>query len=514
MDSNGLSLLTPDQFETFAKEIADVSDFTATRAFTAIKSLSKSITVAAVSESGINGKATSFPFFSVPYFHVQGGETKDTSGAEVVVFAPLVKASQKKEWEEYAVANQGWIQEGLEYRGIYDVDPGTIPTEIYSHTDDAHDHEPGQVHVDEYFLPVWQMAGAPVNASIVNLDLLTRSSFEHTMIDVLQNTKGILSDICDFSYLTEDLIGVNAEDEGEPHPQSYILEPVYDSFDDDAEVVGFVIGVFPWNGYFRNVLPDDIDVTLVIDDRCGDVHTYEINGPEAFYVGDGDLHPTAEAHLKYSVEFATFARHQEGAHPNRYHQLNGTVSFEEKFGSTYSEMFEDTSMGHCAYVLDVYPAQGLRALYTTNRARLYAWCVFAIFGLILLLLMLFDYMVVRRQRKLMAVSRKTHAIVTSLFPENIQKRILQDVETATNGVGNRKNAFGPKSAKEEDVEKMPNQFAYDTKPIADFFPAACEFSCSPSFLTFLVVFDVVSSLAQKLCLCCVVYRIQLSCSQI
>ena len=267
------------KFEAFAKEIADVSDFTATRAFTAIRSLSKSITVASMSESDNIGNATKFPFFSIPYFHVQGGETKDISGAEVIAFAPLVKESQKKQWEEYAVANQGWIQEGLEYRGIFGVDPGPIPSEIYSHTEDAHEHKPGQVHVEDYYLPVWQMAGAPVNASIVNLDLLTRSSFEHTMIDVLQNTKGILSDICTFSYLTEHSVDVTdikereEQAEDKPHPQSYILEPVYDTFEEDGQVVGFVIAVFPWNGYFRNVLPNDVDVTLVVDDRCGDIHT-------------------------------------------------------------------------------------------------------------------------------------------------------------------------------------------------------------------------------------------------
>jgi Adenylate and Guanylate cyclase catalytic domain len=35
-------------------------------------------------------------------------------------------------------------------------------------------------------------------------------------------------------------------------------------------------------------------------------------------------------------------------------------------------------------------------------------------------------MVVRRQRKLMATARRTHAVVASLFPETVQQRILED----------------------------------------------------------------------------------------
>ena len=210
---------------------------------------------------------------------------------------------------------------------------------------------------------------------------------------------------------------------------------------------------------------------------------YEINGPDVRYVGDGDLHHSGEDHLKYSVEFATFARHDDSEHARHYHGLDGTLSFEEHFGSTYSEMFEDTSKGHCKYVLDVYPSANLRNLYTTNRGKLYASGVVGIFGVILLLLMLFDFMVVRRQRKLMAASRKTHALVSSLFPENVQQRILQDVETSkkANRVGH--SALVPKNVEGEASKKMPDQFAYDTKPIADLFPSACELLlpfCYPS----------------------------------
>jgi hypothetical protein len=54
------------------------------------------------------------------------------------------------------VAQQGWLQEGLAYRGLPDVDPGPIPEEINAYNVDKHEtHKEGQIHVDGYFLPVW-----------------------------------------------------------------------------------------------------------------------------------------------------------------------------------------------------------------------------------------------------------------------------------------------------------------------------------------------------------------------
>jgi hypothetical protein len=185
------------QFQGWAKEIGDVSDVQQERMFSIIKSLSKSATASALTLN------KTFPFFTVPYFDVKGGEAQEISGAEVVIYVPLVKTSEKERWENYASANQGWVKEGLAYRGLPDIDPGPVPEQVYSYKDTHGTHKEGQIHVDGYILPIWQIAGAPRNASIVNLDLMTRSSFEHTMFDVIQQREGILSDVCNFNYRTE-----------------------------------------------------------------------------------------------------------------------------------------------------------------------------------------------------------------------------------------------------------------------------------------------------------------------
>jgi class 3 adenylate cyclase len=397
-------------------------------------------------------------------------EVRLISGAEVVALAPVVHASQKQQWEAYATANQEWILEGLDHRGLPDVDPGLIPKEVYD-AKGVHSHKEGQIHFPDIHLPVWQITQAPVNASIVNLDLVTSSSFEHTMVDVIEGREGVLSDISDFSYLTE--YSYEVDDGQEAHPQSYILEPVFESFDEGAEVVAFVIAVFPWNNYFRNIFPDTVrGVEVVVDDRCGDTHTFRIDGIDTDYVASGDEHDPKYDRHKYSIEFAEFARF-EGSHPTNGSvtyggaDLSGSQTYEEAFGMTYTEKYTDSSKGHCHYVIDVYPSDTLKSSYCTKQPGLYASAVAILFGFILLLILMYDRVVIQRQQKLMAHAARTKAIVSSLFPENVQKRIM-DTHESQDRDGQRLSQPRLTSSNEAEVK---GAFAFDSKPIADFFPS-------------------------------------------
>jgi len=229
------------QFLGIAKEIKDVSEFTAVQAFSVIETLSITFTAFVLSNS-----EEQWPLVSMPNFEKQVGEIGDIFRAESIFFAPLIKENEKKSWEDYSIANQGWIEEGLRLRGLPDVDPGLISDVIYGFAENrtAHEHQPGDVHIPGYYLPVWQIAHAPTNASIVNLDLLTRPSFEHTAHDVLETRESILSGVGDFSYLTEYSV-VDEDDESRIDPQSYILQPVFESMESDAPIRGFIGAVFP-----------------------------------------------------------------------------------------------------------------------------------------------------------------------------------------------------------------------------------------------------------------------------
>ena len=344
-----------------------------------------------ISSSSSGETQAGFPFVTMPYFHVQGYQTLTIGGADIVLYAPLVPMDQKEEWESYASNNQQWLAEGLEYQHQrlaidsqhqQQLQPGngnetvsSIPHKIYSfgENDGAtldHDHERGDIHVPGYYLPVWQIYGRSIDAGIVNLDLLTapsltnttqdgvfinRHEFEDAVADALQHRKGIISNIADYSYLTDSATASsNGMEDDDDHayasPQSFVMEPVYASFDnaingdagqENIEIVGFVISIVTWKDYLHRFLLETAadnneedglgskitasagnDVHVVMNDGCGNVHTYEIfhskdGATNVDYLGNFDLHQPQYNDFRSTINFAPFARVAE-SHPRDY----------------------------------------------------------------------------------------------------------------------------------------------------------------------------------------------------
>ena len=168
------------------------------------------------------------------------------------------------------------------------------------------------------------------------------------------------------------------------------------------------------------------------------------------------------------MQFAEQARYEGGDHPAGFHGLEAGQSYNETYGASYDALFSETNNGHCAYTIELHPTTRLEILYESERPKTYAWAVVAIFAIILVFLAIFDLTVVNRQRKLVATARKTDAVVRSLFPENVQQRILDDVET-----GKQETAPDPKNKKSQVANNNNNgEFAYGSKPIADYFASA------------------------------------------
>ena len=136
-----------------------------------------------------------------------------------------------------------------------------------------------------------------------------------------------------------------------------------------------------------------------MESDCGDSFTYEVNGPEAIFVGYGDHHDRDYSHLMEQTLFAPFER------------LN----------------FSDTH-DHCEYDLHIYPSWELEEHYRTNHPELYTALVISVFLGTSLVFILYDYLVTVRQNKVMLEAKKTNAVVASLFPKAVRERMLKDAE--------------------------------------------------------------------------------------
>jgi hypothetical protein len=451
------------QFKDFALEIDDVSHHNAFNVYGVIESASAAITSFALYNE------TPWPLFTLPHYEVQAGSLLDISGADFLALSPIVTDDTRELWEAYAIANQGWILESRAFVG--DLEEGVeipgIPEQIYplEQTSD------GGVS----YLPVWQTSPAPKDTSFVNFDLLSDPAFRGLFDYILEHRKPTLSPVLNVTLL----FGETAPNFG-GNPQSLLVQPIFEDFGNDARIVAILVAVLPWDKFFENLLHEGVErITCVLKDTCGDEFTYKINGPEAFYIGEGDLHDREYDQLEYTSEFDPFRESED----------------REKTGEE-----EDTAKSNssCMYSLHLYPTDQLHDEYATNKPVLLTVSVVAVFLFTSIVFLLYDAMVKRRQALVLKSAERSNAIVSSLFPADIRDRLFKhgesgeskkkndrEIAKAKGGVLSsltdapkmRLNTFLKDDDDEEDGILERNQAdgaspveVYDTKPIADLFP--------------------------------------------
>jgi hypothetical protein len=168
-----------------------------------------------------------------------------------------------------------------------------------------------------FYAPVWQMSPPPKDPSLVNMDLYSNPVFKRMInyimksggqpglsefVDVTPLYKGLFTEsehwqLHDQFHGAGDAVGHSARD----HPHTLIAAPVRRTIGTDAEIVGILAAVVPWDLYLSRLLPEGIDgVFVVLENTCGQAVTYEINGPEAGYLGKGDMHQRKYNYLKQS----------------------------------------------------------------------------------------------------------------------------------------------------------------------------------------------------------------------
>lgn len=141
-----------------------------------------------------------------------------------------------------------------------------------------------------------------------------------------------------------------------------------------------------------NVLPKGDNGILVVVKSSHQAFTFRIDGPEAYFLGQGDLHDKKFDYLEISNDFAAF----------------------------------DDRQGAFGYTVHVYPSDLFYEQHTTNRPIIYTVAIVLVFLFTASVFILYDLRVENRQRKLLHTATKSSAIVNSMFPENVRDRIMAE----------------------------------------------------------------------------------------
>jgi hypothetical protein len=179
------------------------------------------------------------------------------------------------------------------------------------------------------------------------------------------------------------------------NPHGFVMEPVYSAFEENPELVGFLIGVTVFGRLLDQLLPTGAGangIVCVFKDKCGNAITYELNGPVQSYLGAGDLH---------DPQFDKYER------------------------STPMEVYETNFEGRCAHKLYIYPSSKFKESYKTNNRKVYTSVVAVAFVLTSILIVMYDWCVLL---PLIIVFFDCSFITTSLYLQNSLSSFLFPVK--------------------------------------------------------------------------------------
>jgi hypothetical protein len=389
-----------------------------------------------------------FPYLTQDYFEISGGYVDGLGGIMAAAFAPIVEAEEVSEWESYSVANQGWLELAAKFKVDHPGHRDPMHGTVQDHEDDRR-LEDASSGISPYIwkwengtktkqtsqqgqliAPLWQVS--PAAAPAVNVDLFSDERISSLYSTMLEKKYSIISQAYAIGDLFDFLFDPIEKDR-KPNPHAFLMEPVYDSFEEDPQVVGVLIAVTAWENLFDRLLAEGTNgIICVITDTCGNDITFQLNGPKSVYMGPTDAHDPS---------FDDFGEHLQ----IEVHDIDHVKDL-------------------CVHTLHIYPSKTFRESYDTNEPMIYTCVVVVAFVVTAILLFIYDKLVTRRQDKTMESALKTSVLVSSLFPENVRDRVLDDAQV-----------YKGKTSASDDAEGIHYSIEKSGKlckarPIADFFP--------------------------------------------
>jgi hypothetical protein len=342
-----------------------------------------------------NHQDVDWPFLTVPDFQYRSHDYLKISGAELIAFSPLVSAIDMEAYVNYTTQNQDWIEEGrttyfeddIRSTGIVATDATGTMTPLLPIREMIWKYSLGtsnpipDLQGSSSLLPLWQMFPSPQDTSVVNYNLRSNHLFDRGISLSETSQKTVLSEI----FLQTEL-SVLDDSLNFDIPKSLVIQPVFESFDPQASVAGFLLVVVPWNIFFESVLGEGSHpIVCVVRTSCRNTaFSYRVEGPHATFLGKEDLHDPKFDALAVQMLFPDFDQN----------------NFIAKSVTNY-----------CEYSLTIYPTDTFQAEYQNTRALINMAVVLSVCVLTSALFLIYDLLVQRLKHKVVKQAQRSNAIV-------------------------------------------------------------------------------------------------------
>ena len=408
------------QLDYLSYDIVNLSNDNAHRIANVFHALTRLLTSYLISGHATNstiGKG----FVTIPDVEELFGAARKNSGALIIAYLPDVSVSELDAWNKYSKEKQGWIQKS--YGTTVNVTDSILPS-IWKNqaaeqgsscdvtgsyrkllSDEARRNRVAVVQSDTGpFSPVWNMSPPPRanDVGIINFDLRGKSIWQEAAHQISTMKKAAFLNTCNFATWFDN-------DAPTDTPQTTIVFPVFDSHDHEtADVVGHLIAVVPWSVLFERVILHEASPSIVVvENTCNKVLSFKTKGLEVEFLAEEARQDKAFEDMAITDSFA-----QANAHDMYY--------------DTRDDSGEHGQEGTCLYSISVYPTKAMKDEHVSMQSVAFTAVVVAVFLVTSFLFFLFERYVRRKLDTVTKLARKQNVIVSSLFPKNVQDKLLSE----------------------------------------------------------------------------------------
>jgi len=267
------------------------------------------------------------------------------------------------------------------------------------------------------YFPLWQVAPMEGNAVGIMFNMYSIPEQREAIDDCVSNIHPTITD----TLLNS--VDYHADDSHHEEPSSTLFYPVVGS-QDLSTVIGVTSISFTWTSMFMSILPSDVSgMVCVLESSTGQSHTFELNGAEATFLGEGDLHDKSfDSMEKLAVyELNGVLYHLEN-HRMMDHRRRARCD------ESMSDRRRAADVDGVSYSIRMYPSNSFRSNYITNQPAIYASAIALVFVFTSLTFFIYDCLVERRNTAVMKSAEKSSKIVYSLFPAVVRDRLFKTAE--------------------------------------------------------------------------------------
>ena len=336
----------------------------------------------------------SWPMVTIPDFAVRSWTTRQEMKAETLGLLPIVTSEKRQDWENYVIQNHNWIEEAREWEGKKG--NNSLPSSRFLLRDDLINREDmsgnrklqqkatfldgvssdiytvnmeGAAVVDEGigpFSPIWMTSPVPSHSRMINFNMLSHHLFWEAIEDCMYSRMSVLSRVLNLESNHERDNLVSSPAQVMEEPISSIFYPVFDSFEENRNLVAVLAAEIYWRSLFENShLETATEVVCVIETACDQTFTFKIDGNQTYFLGSGDHHDTAFSDLVQTISPETLMETPEA--------FTGTP----------------LDLGHCPFLLHVYPTSEMKENRSSYDIIILVSCVLAV---IIFATLLFSYL--------------------------------------------------------------------------------------------------------------------------